>query len=261
MKYYKNTFSETGKKVKEEKNYMKLMNLYYLKYTNLTSKCGEKNLPQIICRTKVYPDYLALYSQKNTYYKTRNTAVVWFEYDNIIDGRNGLFEAIYFNDENALKKFKERFKNVKFFFTPDYSECGDGIAIDNEYRIFKARVVAIWLTTELNAVVIPTITFPSEDSFKWFLDGLEECSVVGFSTKGYMKDEYELKLLKKAIRYTVDKLEKLEAIIVYDVCGDYTTALDVFEYAINKGINVIIPPNTLKERNIKLKEERKNAYK
>ena len=259
MKRYNTIMLPDGSKEKREKDFTKLMKLYYLKYTNLTYKCGVKNLPQITCKTKVYPDYLALYSQPCTYHRTRNTAVVWYEFDETIDGRDGLFEAIYYNDEKRLNYFKERFKDVKFFFTPDYSECGDGLTIDNEYRIFKARLVAIWLTIELGAIVIPTITFPSEESFEWFLDGLEECTVVGFSTKGYVKDKDELILLKKAIKYTVDNLEKLETIIVYDVCGDYTTALDIFEYAISKGKKIVVPPNILKERNIELKEGRNNA--
>lgn len=259
MKRFEYVRETDGRILKKEKDLKKLMILYYTKYTNLTHKCGEKNLPQIICRTKVYPDYLALFSQKSTYHRTRNTAVVWFEFDEEIDGVNGLFMAIYYNNEKRLNYFKERFRGVKFFFTPDYSECGDGLTFDNEFRIFKARLVAMWLTIELNAIVIPTITFPSQDSFRWFLDGLEECSVVGFSTKGYIDDKKERTLLLKAIKKTVDKLDNLEAIIVYDVCGDYTQALEIFEYAISKGIKVIVPPNMLKERNIILKEQRKNA--
>ncbi len=248
-----------GTRIKKEKNIKRLMLLYYLKYTNLTHKCGMKNLPQITCRTKVYPDYLALYSQKSTYANTRNTAVVWFEYDDDIDGENGLFMSIYYNKTDRLEYFKNRFKGVKFFFTPDYSECGDGLTFDNEFRIFKARLVAIWLIIELNAIVIPTITYPSEESFSWFLDGLEDCTVVGFSTKGYIKDKKERRLLVKAIKETVDKLLFLEAIIVYDVCADNVQALEIFEYAIMKGIKIVIPPNMLKERNKVLKEERKNA--
>lgn len=78
MKRYNTIMLPDGSKEKREKDFTKLMKLYYLKYINLTYKCGVKNLPQITCKTKVYPDYLALYSQPCTYHRTRNTAVVWF---------------------------------------------------------------------------------------------------------------------------------------------------------------------------------------
>ncbi|MCR5486679.1 MAG: DUF4417 domain-containing protein [Lachnospiraceae bacterium] len=147
---------------------------------------------------------------------------------------------------------------MRFFISPDYSELGDIDDIENNYRIKKARVVSIWLMTELSAIVIPHITFPTISTIDFYLDGLEDCSVVAFSTKGYVDDKLEREILVEAVKYTVDRL-KLKTIIVYDVCRENKEAEDIFRYAADKGINIIIPPNMIKNRN--QARRKKNASK
>lgn len=44
--------------------------------------------------------------------------------------------------------------------------------------------------------------------------------------------------------------------IVYDVCGTNDATLDTFSYAIERCIEVVIPDNTLKNRNMTLYQER-----
>ncbi|MBR6985555.1 MAG: hypothetical protein IKH75_18895 [Ruminococcus sp.] len=55
---------------------------------------------------------------------------------------------------------------------------------------------------------------------------------------------------------TVDKLPNLKTIIAYDVCSTNDATLDTFSYAIERGIEVVIPDNTLKNRNMTLYQER-----
>ena len=117
------------------------------------------------------------------------------------------------------------------------------------YRLKKIRVVAIWLSMELGAVVIPHITFPTMESIDFALDGLEDCSVVAFSTKGYVTNPLERVILKESVCYTVDTL-KLKSIVVYDVCATDDNAIEIFKYAIDRGIEVVIPDNMLKSRNM-----------
>ncbi|MDO4467704.1 MAG: DUF4417 domain-containing protein, partial [Bacillota bacterium] len=186
----------------EEKNLKKLLNLNYLMLTNRAKLIGKHNLPALHCNTKVFPDYLALYTEPCNYHKTNNTAVCFFLYDDKFDGKDGLYNSIYYNDQKALKKYKERFKDVKFFITPDYSLFGDIDDIENRYRIKKGRIVGLWLTIEMKAVVIPLISFPTLESLDFVLDGLEDCNVVAFSTKGYIRDKVEKEILKESIRYT-----------------------------------------------------------
>lgn len=241
--------------MKRRENLSKLLNYGFLTYTNKTVSCGEKDLPALYCDTDVYPDFLALYSEPSLYHKTPLTAVCFYQFDNTIDGRNGLFSAIYYDDKRGLGKFKRRFAGVKFIISPDYSEFGDIHVIENEYRLFKSRVVAIWFAKEVGAVVIPNISFPTERSVEFALDGLENCSVVAMSTKSHLDDPEEYARLQCKIKFTVDHLD-LKAIVVYDACGTNDRALDCFTYAAEKGIKIIIPDNTLKQRNALKRKER-----
>ena len=235
--------------MKKHENIQRLLNLNYLKYTNKTDSVGELDLPKINCNTTVYPDFLALYSETGLYKKTDKTAICFYQYDSVFDGHNGLFNALYFDLEDILKDFKKRFEGVKFFISPDYSEFGDIHIIENYYRLFKSRIVSLWFIFDLNAIVIPNITFPKEEYVDFDLDGLEDCSVVAMSTKGHIKEEIEYDRLKRKVKHTVDKLNNLKAIIVYDVCGDDKKTKEAFRYATDRGIEIIIPDNTLKERN------------
>ena len=234
--------------MKKNPDLMKLLNLSYLRYSNKTKSCGSMDLPALYCNTKIYPDFLALYSEPGLYHKTNRTAVCFHEFDTDFDGKNGLFWAIYYDEKRKLEYFRNRFKGVRFFLGPDYSELGDVHTIENNYRLFKSRIVSLWLIFELNATVIPNISFPDKNSYAFALDGLEKCEVVAISTKGHMDNDAENKRLRDNIRFTVDRL-CLKAIIVYDVCGTNEPVLNTFSYAIEKGVSVVIPDNTLKHQN------------
>lgn len=244
--------------MKYNKNLVRLLNLNYLKFSNRTMSYGDMDLPAINCNISVFPDYIALYSQKSLYHKTEHTAVAFFQFDEDFDGKFGLYWAIYYNVEERLAYFKERFKDVKYVIIPDFSELGDIHKIENNYRLFKGRIIGLWFIFEIGAVVIPNITFPTEESADFALDGYEECSVVAISTKGHMDDPAENQRLRANIRLTVDKLPNLKTFIVYDVCGTNDATFDTFSYADEKGIELIIPDNTLKLQNMKHYNDRHN---
>ena len=145
-------------------------------------------------------------------------------------------------------------ESVRFAIAPDCSECGDVDLIENIQRLKRSRVVSLWLTIELGICVIPLITFPSLNHLPFVLEGLKDCSVVAFSTKGFITNAEERAILVEAIRQTVDTLH-LKSILVYDVCKTDAKALIIFDYAIKKGINIVIPENILKKRN---KQNKKN---
>lgn len=240
--------SSSGKKDRVRKDLKKLLNLSYLRLTNTTKAVGECDLPALACNTQVLPDYIALYNHPADYHRTPLTAVGFYLYDNEFDGRNGLFNSIYYDDGKRLEYFKKRFEGVKFFISPDMSQFGDVDDIENHWRLRNSRIVALWLAEELGAVVIPHITFPTLSSVDFALDGLEDCHVVAFSTKGYINDPIERQTLETAVRLTVDTLN-LNAIVVYDVCAANDKAMDIFGYAVERGVEVTIPNNMLKERN------------
>ena len=226
----------------------RLLNLNYLSLTNKAHLSKTLNLPVLHCNTKMFPDYLALYNQPGDYHRTAMTGVCFYTNDDKFDGIHGIFNAIYYKDKKLLSSYKERFKNVRFIISPDYSQFGDLQLIENFIRLWKARLVTLWFILELDAVVIPSITYISEETFPLFFEGLEQCRVAAFSTKGHIRSADERNLLQAAVRYAADHLP-LKAIIVYSVCGNDDTSLSLFEYAIQKGIKVIIPNNSLRERN------------
>ena len=243
----------------ERKELLRLLNLNYLQLTNQTTASGKHGLPTLHCSPRVLPDYLALYGNPKDYHRTPLTGVCFHQYDKEFDGQNGLYAAIYYGNERLLERYRKRFEGVKFFISPDYSQVGDVSDLENHHRILRSRMVSIWLTTEVGAVVIPLITFPTIDSIDFALDGLEGCEVVAFSTKGSVRDPLERDVLIEAVRYTVNTLSRLRVIVVYDCCADDETAKDVFRYATEHGVDVVIPPNALKERNASLRLRRSIA--
>ena len=255
MKRRKKIALPDGSSVYREIDLRKKLNLGFLRYANLTHAIGERDLPALICNTDVLPDYIALSGYPAQFHKTPFTAVGFWEYDEDFDGYEGLFNAIYFDRKDLLAHYRERFAGVKILFTPDCSQFGDVNPIENDYRLFKARIVGIWLAVELNAVVIPFITASTVASARLALTGLENCSVVAFSTKGYVNDPVERAALKNLVRLTVDTLD-LKTIVVYDVCSTKDAVNDIFSYATEIGITVVVPANALKERNIAKRRER-----
>ena len=255
MKRRKKIILPDGSAGYEEIDLRKKLNLEFLRYTNLTHAVGKHDLPALVCNTEVFPDYIALSGYPAQYHKTPFTAVGFWEYDEKFDGYEGLFNAIYYNQEDLLQYYRERFADVRFFFTPDYSQFGEVSDIEEHYRLLKARIVGIWFAMELSAVVIPFITVPTPESIEFALDGLEACSVVAFSTKGYVENQVERDIIKELVHLTVDTLD-LKSIVVYDVCSNNDAVDDIFSYATERGIKVVVPANALKNRNAAKREER-----
>lgn len=251
FKYNSNNLNSLSNQYNEEDLKDKL-NLEFMDLINKTICCGLYDMPQVLSPKHVNIDYLALYSDKFEYTKTNNTCLCFYEYDKVFDSKNGLFNAFYDNDIKLLNKYKIRFKDVLYFISPDYSMCGDIPEVINIYNIFKSRLVSLGLTLLFDKLVIPNITYASRKSFSYMLDGLEDCYVIAFSTKGSLKDKRQKELLIEAIKYTVDHLHNLKQILVYDVSSDNSKTLELFYYATSKGIEVSIPNNLLKERNVTL---------
>ena len=96
------------------KDLKKLLNLNYLDLTNQTNKVGKFDFPCLKCPAVYNIDYIALYNELQGYQKTTKTAISFYQYDKVFDGKNGLWNAIKYNDKNRLKFFIERFKDCKY---------------------------------------------------------------------------------------------------------------------------------------------------
>ena len=80
--------------MKCQKNLMRLLNANCLKLTNRTFSSGSADMPRIDCNIAVLPDFIALYSEPGLYRKTDRTAVAFYEYDSVFDGKNGLYQGV-----------------------------------------------------------------------------------------------------------------------------------------------------------------------
>lgn len=238
---------------KEEK---KLFNLGYLDLLEGNPCPGKWQLPQMISKSKTCPDYIALYSQPGDYSHTPNAAVCFAQYDNVIDGLNGIFNAIKYERMACLEKFRRRFKDVTFIIIPDYSQYGGGPNWVNAGNLGKGRIVGLWFQKVMHKIVIPLITFPDLEWLDEVLIGLMKCDIVAFHTKCYVRNLAERKILIKAVIKTVDTLPLLKTIVVYDVCGKDDAVDSIFLYAHEKNIRVVVPDNMLKCRNCNRSKKR-----
>lgn len=247
----KRLYDANGNQYRIPKDMKRLLNLNILKLLNKAERAGSYDLPALHCSTDLFPDFLALYTEPGLYHKTALTAVCFYDYDRQFDGINGLYNAIYYNDTNLLKQYRDRFQGVHFFISPDYSVFGDIHHIENLIRVWKSRIVALWLCLELNAIVIPNFMYSSAESLDEYSKGLEDCQVIAISAKGHIRNPFEKLLTESAIKYAVDNMP-LKAIVVYSVCGNDENAYQLFRYASSHNVQVIIPENTLRSRNRKV---------
>lgn len=134
------------------------------------------------------------------------------------------------------------------FANIDYSLYGD---FDEEtilHNIKKSIVVYLWLTFECDAIVFPLMTYGDEDSLSWCFEHILKNSNIVISLKGVTSGENEV-LFRKALKVLVDTRNP-KTLIVYSVCSD-EKSYSMLDYAITKGIKVILVPNTLKSRNLR----------
>lgn len=211
---------------------------------------NDHDLPIHHCDPKVYPDFIALDREPALFHKTPLTAVAFYAYDRSFDKINGLYNAIYYKNKKLLEKYKERYKGVSFVIAPDYSMFNDIWKYENDYRLFKTRIIMLWFVLEIGAVVIPNAIYLSIDKLSEFMSGFESCTVMCFSTKSHIRYARDRQQIKDTVKYVVDHFP-LKTILVYSVCGKDETSLCLFEYAISKGIDVRIIDNTMRRRNQK----------
>ena len=220
--------------------------IYGFYLTNKTTKNNIMGLPDIGCFANVVPDFIALVSEPSLYNLTNKTCVAWFKDDSIFDTIDGIYNSIIYKDIELLKYYKNRYKDVKIFISPDYSLYGDFDKITILNNLRKQLVVSLWLIFELDAIVIPLMTYASEDSFEWCFEHIMLNSVVAVSLKGVM-NEPEKSLFIKALKKLIDTRHP-KSLIVYSVSKDEHTK-EMLDYAYKNNVEVYIIDNTLLRRN------------
>ena len=101
----------------------------------------------------------------------------------------------FFLEDNKLdryykspKSFLSKFAQYRYILTPDYSLYVDMPTALQLYNTFRNRYCgAVWQDNGL--IVIPTISWSTNESFEFCFDGIEEGSVVAISTLGSRKEK------------------------------------------------------------------------
>lgn len=248
------SIDQNGLVVRKEKSLQNQLNYNIAGLLNKTI-LNEYSLPVHHCNPEIYPDYIALNIEKSKFHMTPATALAFYSYDRTFDKIDGLYNAIYYQDKKLLKKYKMLYANIRFVIAPDYSIFDDIWSYENENRLFKIRIIMLWFVIEIGSIVIPNAIYISNDKLPQYLSGFENCTVMCFSTKGQVRYARNRLRVKETVKYVVDHFP-LKVILVYSVCGKDETSLKLFNYAIDRGIDVRIVNNTLRSRNqIRLKRE------
>ena len=209
---------------------------------------NDYDLPIHHCDPDVYPDFIALNSEPAKYHETPLTSVAFYTYDNSFDKIDGLYNAIYYGDKKLLSKYESQFKGIAFVIAPDYSMFDDIWEFENNYRLFKTRIIMLWFVLVIKAVVIPIVPYLATTKLPLYLSGFEKCTVRCFSTKSHVRYGDDRKRIRDNVKYVVDSFP-LKTILVYSVCGRDETSLDLFDYALSKGVDVRIIDNTMRRQN------------
>lgn len=184
-------------------------------------------------------DYIALYSDKNEYSKTKNTCVAFYQYDHTFDGIHGLYNSIAYKDEKRLNKFRERFKDVKYIIAPDYSLFGDFPNALQIFNIYKSRVCICWLIANTKAKIIPNVRWSFNFSYDYCFDGIMKGSNIAIGLLGQIRNKDNKNMFLNGFKTAIDTIEP-KSIIVYGFVNE-SNFNDFFYYAKSKGIKIIIP--------------------
>ena len=138
----KRTTLPNGDVVRIKNDLIIRLNYNIAKLLNQT-KLNKDQLPIYQCNPEVYPDYLTMNTEPGKYHHTRNTALAFYSFDNTFDRKDGLFNAIYYNDRKLLRYFTERYTNIPFVIAPDYTIFDDIWEYENLYRLFKIRILML----------------------------------------------------------------------------------------------------------------------
>lgn len=204
-------------------------------------------IPMIGDFSNEYPNFIALYNHPAEYLKTDKTCIAFYISDYLFDDIDGIYEAIIHKDIELLKYYKWLLKDVKFIIGPDYSLYGNFNECTIINQLTKEAIVVGWMKFELEIIVYPNITYGNYKTFKYCFKNIYPGSNVAISLKGSLDHGINEKYLISAIKEVVDNIRP-ECIIAYSVASDITTHR-IMKYALDNGIKVIIPDNTLKSRN------------
>lgn len=227
--------------------------------TNKSYYEGYYDFPFVAGRFDGDIDYITLYSETGKYQKTFKTMVVFCIDDYKFDDWDKLFYAIIYQKNSVLERFKRRFKNVYCMAAPDYSTYSNMPLYWQIFNIAKARIVLLWLTLECGIKCIPTAAWGNEKTYDWCFDGIEKDSTVFLSIKGACRESKVPDYFTNGLKALLEKVNPKHIIVYTDSAAEKTK--EMLKPAIEAGVEIVIPNNTLLERNMILKDQRQHKKK
>ena len=206
---------------------------------------GKYDMPVIGYFGYDLPDYLALYTNIQDYRKTKNTCVVFYQYDEQFDSINGLWNAIIHKKEKLLSQYKQRFKDVRFICCPDYSITGDMPPAMQIFNVYRSRVVAIWLREFCGCTIIPNLRFNNKKSYEYCFDGIAYKSIVCLSILGLCSKPVDVQNLISGLHETIIRIRP-QTIIVFGECTEKKYN-KIFKECLDNNINIVRPDNRNKD--------------
>lgn len=125
------------------------------------------------------------------------------------------FERVW----NQPQMYLEKLSEFDCILTPDfslYTEMPIAMKIWNTYR---SRLIG-QMAQRLGMIVIPTVSWCEEETFRFCFDGLPKQSVLSISTIGVKQEEYNFSLWKAGVDEMIKRL-KPEALLIYGGAVDY----------------------------------------
>ena len=200
-------------------------------------------------------DYICLYGEKENYSKTPNTCLAYYVFDKYFEGVDGLYNSIIYKQKERLEEYKQFFSQFRYVISIDYStymSMGKNVIIN---QIAKSRIVCAWINNNVpGCTCIPNITFSLEEYDDICLEGIVEGSSVAISLVSCLNNKEMRYRLDTIIKKVVDII-KPKNILVYTESVK-TDIYQVFKYAIDNQIQLIIPSNKMKARNEFLLEKK-----
>lgn len=119
---------------------------------------------------------------------------------------------------NNPDRYLDLLGQFQYVLTPDFSTYTDFPKAIQIYNHYRKHWIGAYLQ-ENDIKVIPTISWSTEDSFKWCFDGEPEGGTVAVSSVGCMNSKAKKELFVKGYNAMVEKLHP-ESIIFYGQIPD-----------------------------------------
>lgn len=221
--------------------------LYGCWLTNKSTYSKNHEFPIVYAKIDNKIEFLCLPGEKYELENLGNTCLCFYVDDHRFDTLNGLYNAIIYKDQKLLDHYYNKYKNLKYVITPDYSTYYGLSKAWIINQINKARTVTLWFQKIAKCICIPNITFSIEEYDNICLEGIQKESAVAISLKGLMQNDILRKRTIDVIKKVVDQIVPSRIIVYTDAINKNT--IKFFEYAEKHNIPIDIPNNTLKERN------------